>query len=673
MAQPAVIQLEVESGDALAELEQVEQGLEEVDIAAVEAGDGFERLTAEVTQEAAESRSQIQLMASATRDMGSASSTANNLTFELTNQLQDMQAAGLQGATNAIPMLSEQFVRLKNQAGSTTGALSQMLSTFTGPTGILAIGTLGLQALPSVIDFFSGVREEAEKTSEEVKNLKEATDQLITGFESELPDFQIADTGQARRSVEGLEQSIQSREQLIEDLEEALRAAGAEQAQLSREAARFANLTDQTIQKLIRRNKRVIEQERGLRRAIQDRLDRREDEVGQAELLKDTQGIVVKQSEDRVKNAQDSADATEREARAMNALAVSAKEVAENRQAVNQFFAQGGRRERLFRQFNFGRTPTVGGTMLNQGQSQGALMLQSGRQAGIISQFQDAQLGGSAREPGRAPQGSGATGTPGLKAISMSLSEIQEKFDVSKKKAKQFKKEAKRQVGQIVSAVGSLGSALATVFQDGEKSAKEFASAALSGIGGVISAIPGVGQIAGPAFSAAGQLVGSFEHGGEVEAPVQLVGEEGPELVSLPAGSRVADHESSTEIIRMIKRASEGRALGEEQMRTQAADRIPTARGGTPLLRRSNIATGPRTLDIPTFDPSGPSRRPPQVSIKPQVQASQNEEVIEKLDEVARRVETMDVRIDAFAANAELGRSQSQLERAGDTVYPQKG
>jgi myosin heavy subunit len=341
MAQPAVIQLEVESEDALAVLEQVEQGLEEVDIAAVEAGDGFERLTAEVTEEVAESRTQIQSMASATRDMASASSTANNLTFELTNQLQDMRAAGLRGATNAIPMISEQFLRLKNQAGSTTGALSQMLSTFTGPTGILAIGTLGLQALPSVIDFFSGVREEAEKTSEEVKNLKEATDQLITGFESELPDFQIADTGQARRSVEGLEQSIQSREQLIEDLEEALGAAGAEQAQLSRGAARFANLADQTIQKLIRRNERVIEQERGLLRAIQDRLDRREDEVGQAELLKNVQGVVVDQEERTTDEQEKQTDEQEEQ---LTALEKRQEEISELRERLKILSRVGGQR-----------------------------------------------------------------------------------------------------------------------------------------------------------------------------------------------------------------------------------------------------------------------------------------------------------------------------------------
>jgi hypothetical protein len=528
MAQRAVIQIEVESGDARAELEQVEQGLEEVDIAAVEAGDGFERMSNAVVQEAAESRAEIQSMASATQRMGSASSTANNLTFELTNQLQDMQAAGIQGATNAIPMISEQFLRLKNQAGSTTGALSKMLSTFTGPTGILAIGTLGLQALPSVIDFFSGVREEAGKTAEEVKNLKEATDQLITGFESELPDFQIADAGQARQSVEALEQSIQSREQLIEDLEEALGAAGAEQAQLSRGAARFADLADQTIQKLIRRNERVIEQERGLRRAIQERLDRREDEVGQAELLKNVQGVVVDQAEDITDEQEERAEKNEDAAEARREELQALRDIKRVQAAISGTTQQDRVR---------------------------AVLADPRRdlRANLRQNIQDAQLVGSARELGRAPQGSGAkgpgaTGTPGLEAISMSLSEIQEEFDVSKRKAKQFKREAERQVGQIISAVGSLGEALVRVFEDGETSATEFASAALTAIGSVISAIPGAGQVAGPLFSAAGRIVGSFEHGGEPEPGLAKV--HPPELMMMNGEERIIGREETKAILR---------------------------------------------------------------------------------------------------------------------------
>lgn len=93
-------------------------------------------------------------------------------------------------------------------------------------------------------------------------------------------------------------------------------------------------------------------------------------------------------------------------------------------------------------------------------------------------------------------------------------------------------------------------------------------------------------------------------------------------------------------------------------------------------------STGLRAPSVPTFESAGPSRQPPEVNVEPQVQdgggrnehvRKQTEAITQKLDEVAGRIESMEVRIDAFNANAELGRSQSRLERAGDTVYPQKG
>jgi hypothetical protein len=413
--------------------------------------------------------------------MASASSTANNLTFELTNQLQDMQSAGVRGATNAIPMISEQFLRLQDQAGSTTGALSQMLSTFTGPTGILAIGTLGLQALPSVIDFFSGVREEAEKTAEEVGSLKEATDQLITGFESKLPDFQIADAGQARRSVEGLEQSIQSREQLIEDLEEALGAAGAEQAQLSRGAARFANLADQTIQKLIRRNERVIEQERGLRRAIQERLDLREDEVGQAELLRSMQGVIVEQEDERAKKNEDAAEARREELQALRDI----KRV----QAA------------------------ISGT--KQQDRVGAVLADPRRdlRANLRQNIQDSRLVGSDGELGRRPIGLSPS-AQGLQAAR--AAGIIDEFQKFPELLDSMEKKQKQTFGQGIQLAAQLGTTLDQAFEQGIDSAEEFAKTVLPLLGQIIGTIAG-GPAGGAIGGAAGQIAAlPFAEGGPV-------------------------------------------------------------------------------------------------------------------------------------------------------------
>jgi hypothetical protein len=406
--------------------------------------------------------------------MASASSTANNLTFELTNQLQDMQSAGVRGATNAIPMISEQFLRLQDQAGSTTGALSQMLSTFTGPTGILAIGTLGLQALPSVIDFFSGVREEAEKTAEEVGSLKEATDQLITGFESKLPDFQIADAGQARRSVEGLEQSIQSREQLLEDLREALEATGAEQAQLSRGAARFAQLEDSAIRQLIQRNEQQIRQERALSRSISERLGSREEEVDQAELLKSTQGIVVDQNED-------AAEATQKELQAL--------------QEIQRISA------------------ATDGTM--QQDRVGAVLADPRRdlRANLRQNIQDSRLVGSDRELGRRPIGSSPS-AQGLQAAR--AAGIIDEFQKFPELLDSMEKEQKQTFGQGIQLAAQLGTTLDQAFEQGIDSAEEFAKTVLPLLGQIIGTIAG-GPAGGAIGGAAGQIAAlPFAEGGPV-------------------------------------------------------------------------------------------------------------------------------------------------------------
>jgi hypothetical protein len=136
----------------------------------------------------------------------------------------------------------------------------------------------------------------------------------------------------------------------------------------------------------------------------------------------------------------------------------------------------------------------------------------------LAEALEDIKLAGSDRELGRTPEGvEGALQqTPGLGAASSSIEEIQNQFDVGEQKARQFKDQAKQQVGQIINAASQLGSALGQAFSDGEKSAKDFVSIVLQGVGGILSAIPGVGQVAGPLLGGVGSIVGSFQEGGLV-------------------------------------------------------------------------------------------------------------------------------------------------------------
>jgi hypothetical protein len=130
---------------------------------------------------------------SSAEDMGelseSVSTTSNQLAFELVQGAQDAQF-GLAGVANQVPLVAEQFGRLKSETGSTTSALGELLSTFIGPTGLLAIGTLGLQALPAIRRFFSGMEEGASAAKKQVDDLAQATDSVVD-VEGNLPTGQL--------------------------------------------------------------------------------------------------------------------------------------------------------------------------------------------------------------------------------------------------------------------------------------------------------------------------------------------------------------------------------------------------------------------------------------------------------------------------------------------------
>lgn len=129
-------------------------------------------------------------------------STSNQLAFTLVEGAQDAQF-GLAGLANQIPQAAEEFGRLKTQTGSTTGALTSLLQTFTGPTGLLAIGTLGLQALPSILELFSGIEEGAEDASEATKQFESVLQSRLSSLADERQ------LGQVNTIIDNLEQRLQ--------------------------------------------------------------------------------------------------------------------------------------------------------------------------------------------------------------------------------------------------------------------------------------------------------------------------------------------------------------------------------------------------------------------------------------------------------------------------------
>lgn len=234
-------------------------------------------------------------VASSSSSMGSSvSSTANNLGFEFTQAAQDAKF-GLAGVANQVPLLSEQFTRLRNQTGSTTGAFSALFKSLKGPTGIIAGFTLLLTFKDEIKSFFQGAAESAASATEQVESLKGATDSLISGFSEELPEFQITSVGEAEDLEGGLSDSIQQRAALIQDLKNAQqRGSGALGANFSRDALRFAELSSGAIDDLIAKNQSQLQQEKALRSVLQEKIQQRKSAQQQQRILNGALGNGIK-------------------------------------------------------------------------------------------------------------------------------------------------------------------------------------------------------------------------------------------------------------------------------------------------------------------------------------------------------------------------------------------
>jgi len=213
-----------ESDEAAAQMDESAQ-------AAREQGQASERAAQGAREQAA---AQERVVSTSTRMSSSVSSSANNLGFELVQASQDAKF-GLVGVANQIPLMSEQFSRLRSQTGSTTGALGALFSALKGPAGIIGAFTLLLTFKDEIVGFFESVGGQAETAAagiEEVKSQLEET--LDLGDLGELGTDTDAIQEEVGRLEEGLQQLKEERGRLAQESETAVeRAALSAQASLA--------------------------------------------------------------------------------------------------------------------------------------------------------------------------------------------------------------------------------------------------------------------------------------------------------------------------------------------------------------------------------------------------------------------------------------------------------
>jgi chromosome segregation ATPase len=648
--------------------EQMASGADEAAADVGQSADRMEEELVEVSQAASRTGGRMDEFSGKAKTMrSSASAAANNLGFELVQATQDAKF-GLAGVANQLPFMAEQFDQLRQRTGSTQGAISSLVSSFTNPaTGLIAGITLLLTFKDDLLAFFTESGEAAKKTGE---RYQEAADSLLS-ITSPVEDQEIElGLEAARQTATELENELQRVNETISNLQSEPGMHAAVQG-----VRPTSPQTERRIEALKERRQKL---EEGLQ-VIQNRIGQIEAELALQEELEKVTGETAENREKGTKT-------TEERTQAFNGLAVTAQEAAKNMETIDRFFQQREQERSLFEPIQFPEVPSVGETMLQDigpvqerlddvqqilgsagdkaaqidmstflsdsakterklSLAQSKLQKMSGQgipltearfsavaetiglsaeeaetlrkrilgtaDAGEQAQIRLSEVQKEVRKTqqqlvkgqaspqklidqldkaGRRLQQFGL-GTQ-LDATRMKIQQVtatlrrmrQQGVDPTAQRVQNLKNKLRglrqqaahmriaQQAGLQAAQAGfrKLGKVIAGVKSEME-ALKDVTSTVLQSLGSALlkGAIAGpLGApfaIAGGAMLAGGSAIQSFESGGETETPVQLVGEQGPELVSLPTGSRVADHESSKEIIRMIERASEGRDPQQSQ------------------------------------------------------------------------------------------------------------
>lgn len=140
--------------------------------------------------------------------------SANTLAVELTQAAQDAQF-GLAGVSNQVPLIFEQFERLKRSAGGTSSAISALGKSFAGPAGIIGAATLLPTLLPKVISFFKDTKEEAKDTADAIRDAASAVTDIQSGIETRQFDAETIGPaiGRAENRVRELRNALSTLEQ----------------------------------------------------------------------------------------------------------------------------------------------------------------------------------------------------------------------------------------------------------------------------------------------------------------------------------------------------------------------------------------------------------------------------------------------------------------------------
>lgn len=599
MARRATVTLELESEEARADLQQLQSDLEDVEVQAREAGTGFSGISESAAQELAAVRAQTERTAQSMRQMGgSASTTANDLGFELVQAAQDAQF-GMAGVANQIPLIAEQFTRLKSSAGGTTGALSALGSSIVGPAGIIGAITLGLpliQQLTSELFSSSDAADEAASSAasadEAFQGLFETTQQLTQG----LPNLAEAGSEVANRfddlrapgltNFGGLAPGGGIASQLdrilggrgvpsaVRNIQEGLEGSS-EEAQILRDALRAAGVDVETV--------------------LGDNIQAARTEIEQSV------DVFRQLGEDPVQLIEDpavAADALERQFQEVSSRldTLLANNLIGEEEAVQKrvdFLRKRLRQAAI--EFD-GITDTesfaglldtfgeLGGRLESLESTQSDAADETERQADaaqdfldIVQRVREAQqqltylgrvLGLERGQTVEGVEGAGELERPGqvlaneerdrrskirtltedmrLAGSARELGGAMRQVGQATEDVKNAQEGTNQQIAQSIRLAGNLGETLIQAAKGADREFNEVLGTIIQTVGSIV----GQGNpAAGAGISVIGQIIGGFQHGGTVDTPLQIVGEAGPELAALPQGTQITSNSDTEKML----------------------------------------------------------------------------------------------------------------------------
>lgn len=536
----------------------------------------------------------------ASMGMGGTTELATDLGFVL----QDLQSFQF-GVSQGFIAISNNVGPMVAQVARANTSLSGMAAQLANPTTGLIVGVNALAAaLPILVDQFTATegaaqsaREEANKAVEDFQRLADQAIQI--GGREEL-DFRIP-AEQLPEAVSNIEGRIQA----LQEIQGAIPEAGG--LIPAREFEQLGPRAREIVQSINAQNDSLILQEdlvtsrldaaQGLLETLKEqRATQQEREQLLRELgivAGDNQSTASQTAEELAKQRQEVADL---EAQFDSLLTATGIRLAEETRTKEQLEAQvealrnANRLVALQREgMDFGQIMPAGvdgqvqtPQVLQDIQAlsgQSNLMQQYARQleeaavnAGALARnLQRVELAGSPRELGRGmEEDADAAGA----AINQGVNQ---------------------QLAQGIQLASQLGTTLVQSAQQGGLSFQQAFSSILTTVGSIIGF---TNPAAGAAIAGSGQLIGAFRHGGEVNTPLQIVGEEGPELAALPQGSQVASNQEMEAMLASVMQD----VMGGQMFAMQQLAR--TTSDGEMLTRNSTSEPAPETRSFLT-NPSG--------------------------------------------------------------------